>query len=67
MSQQQGNPSPRFYKLVAIAFALTSGVLFWIAATRHQWAFWAMAIITLLNAIMSFLKSLVPGGRNTNG
>ena len=67
VQQPLRNPSPGFYKVAAIAFALISGVLFWFAATRHEWLFWAMAIITLLNAIMSLLKSLVPGGQNTNG
>jgi Na+/H+ antiporter NhaB len=61
------NPAPGFYKIAAIVFALVSCVLFWLAATRHDWMYWAMAIITLVNAIMSFIKSLVPGGRNTNG
>lgn len=65
--EQQRNPAPGFYKIVAVAFAIVSVVLFWFAATRHEWMFWAMAIITLVNAIMSFLKSLVPGGRKTNG
>jgi Na+/H+ antiporter NhaB len=61
------NPAPRFYKVAAIAFLLISGVLFWAAVTRHGWMLWAMAALTLLNAIMSLLKSLVPGGQNTNG
>lgn len=61
------NPAPRFYKVAALAFLLISGVLFWYAATRHGWMLWTMAVLTLLNAIMSLLKSLVPSGQNTNG
>ncbi len=62
----QRNNKPEFYRTVAIAFVVISGVLFYAAATRHQWFFWAMAIITLINALMTVLKYLTVRGQNDN-
>jgi 1,4-dihydroxy-2-naphthoate octaprenyltransferase len=53
-------PSPNFYKAIAVAFLAIGGVLIWQAVVRHDWLFWALGIMTILNAIMSGLKSLVP-------
>ena len=55
------NPSPNFYKIVAVAFLLIGAWLIWQAVTKHEWLFWAMGILTIVNAIMSALKSLTPG------
>ncbi|HKF21952.1 MAG TPA: hypothetical protein VKE93_10300 [Candidatus Angelobacter sp.] len=60
MEPQERKPSPNFYKIVAVAFLFIGVVLIWQAAVRHEWLFWALGIMTILNAIMSFLKSLVP-------
>jgi 1,4-dihydroxy-2-naphthoate octaprenyltransferase len=52
--------SPNFYKAIAVAFLVIGVVLIWQAVVRHEWLFWALGIMTILNAIMSALKSLVP-------
>jgi 1,4-dihydroxy-2-naphthoate octaprenyltransferase len=54
------NPSPNFYKAMAVAFLAIGVVLIWQATVKHEWLFWALGIMTILNAIMSALKSLVP-------
>ncbi len=53
-------PSPKFYKGVAVAFLVIGAVLIWQAMVRHEWFFWAIGILTVLNGLMSALKSLVP-------
>ena len=53
-------PSPNFYKVMAVAFLAVGVVLIWQAMVRHEWVFWALGIMTIVNAIMSALKSLVP-------
>jgi uncharacterized membrane protein HdeD (DUF308 family) len=58
--QEPRKPSPNFYKAMAVAFLLIGVVLIWQATVRHEWLFWALGIMTILNAIMSALKSLVP-------
>ena len=60
MEQQPRKPSPSFYKIIAVIFLGIGGVLIWQATVRHEWVFWALGIMTILNAIMSALKSLVP-------
>jgi uncharacterized membrane protein HdeD (DUF308 family) len=56
-------PSPNFYKVIAVAFLVIGVILIWQATVRHEWLFWALGIMTILNAIMSALKSLVPRER----
>ena len=59
MSQGK-NPSPNFYKVMAVLFlAIGIGVI-WAAVVRHEWVFWAIGIMTIINAGMSWLKSLTP-------
>jgi hypothetical protein len=53
-------PNPNFYKAMALVFLLVGIALIWAAIVRHEWIFWAFGILTILNAIMSALKSLVP-------
>ncbi len=60
MDRQERKPSPNFYKAMAVAFLAIGVVLIWQATVRHEWVFWALGIITILNAIMCALKSLVP-------
>jgi fatty acid desaturase len=48
--------SPRFYRNAAVLFFIVAGILFWAAITQHGWFWWAFAVITLLNALMSILK-----------
>ena len=60
MDQQERKPSPNFYKVMAVAFLVIGVILIWQAVVRHEWLFWALGIMTILNAIMSALKSLVP-------
>jgi hypothetical protein len=54
-------PSPNFYKVVAVAFLIIGVALVWQAVVRHEWFFWAIAILTIFNGLMALLKSLVPG------
>ncbi len=58
MEQQQRNPSPGFYKVMAVIFLAIGVVLIWQALVRHEWIFWAIGILTILNSIMAWLKSL---------
>ena len=53
-------PNPGFYKAMAVVFLVVGIALIWAAVVRHEWIFWAFGILTILNAIMSGLKSLVP-------
>ena len=63
----QQNNKPEFYRIVAFVFLVISGVLFYAAITRHQWFYWVMAIITLINALMTVFKHRTVRGQNTNG
>jgi hypothetical protein len=54
-------PSPNFYRIIAVVFLVMGGVLVWQAVRRHEWFFWAIAILTVVNGVMSAIKSLVPG------
>ncbi len=56
--EQQRNPSPGFYKVMAVIFLAIGVVLIWQALVRHEWIFWAIGILTILNSIMAWLKSL---------
>jgi hypothetical protein len=60
-NNQQRQPKPGFYKIMALAFLAVGAVLIWQALVRHEWPFWAFGIMTIVNAIMAGLKSLVPG------
>ena len=53
-------PNPNFYKVMAFIFLVVGVALIWAAVVRHEWIFWAFGIITVINAIMAGLKSLVP-------
>jgi hypothetical protein len=53
------SPSPTFYRVVAVLFFAIGGVLIWYAITHHEWFYWAFAAVTLLNGLMSTLKSFV--------
>ena len=52
-------PNPNFYKVMAVVFLVVGIVLIWAAVARQEWIFWVFGILTILNAIMSGLKSLV--------
>jgi uncharacterized membrane protein HdeD (DUF308 family) len=58
--KQERKPSPNFYKVVAVAFLVIGLVLIWQAAVHHDWRYWAFGIMTIINAIVSMLKSRVP-------
>jgi len=60
MDQQEHKPSPNFYKVIAVVFLVIGVFLIWQAAVRHDWRFWVFGILTIINAMMSALKSLVP-------
>lgn len=57
---QHPNPKPNFYKAIAVAFLVIGIVVIGAAVVRHEWVFWALGIMTLINAGMSWVKSLVP-------
>jgi hypothetical protein len=54
------NPNPNFYKIIAVVFLAIGAVLVWQAVIRHEWFYWAIAILTIVNGLMSWLKSLAP-------
>jgi uncharacterized membrane protein YccC len=54
------NPNPNFYKIIAVVFLAIGAVLVWQAVIRHEWFYWAIAVLTIVNGLMSWLKSLVP-------
>jgi hypothetical protein len=53
-------PSPNFYRVIAVFFLIIGVVLVWQALRRHEWFFWAIAILTVVNGLMAWLKSQVP-------
>jgi uncharacterized membrane protein HdeD (DUF308 family) len=54
------NPSPNFYKIIAVVFLIVGAIIIWQAVVRHEWSYWAIGILTIVNGLMSGLKSLVP-------
>jgi hypothetical protein len=42
---------------MAIVFLVLAGVFTWAAVHQHSWFYGAFAIITVINALMSTLKS----------
>jgi hypothetical protein len=46
-----------FYKTMALVFLLLGGVFTWAAVRQHSWFYGAFAIITVINAFMSLLRS----------
>ena len=58
--KQRPNPKPGFYKSMAFAFLIIGIIVIWAAVVRHEWVFWAIGIMTIINAGMAWLKSLVP-------
>lgn len=57
--QPQRPSSPGFYKGMAIVFFLLGAVLIGAAVWQHSWFYAAFAGITILNGLMSLLKSFV--------
>lgn len=57
---ERTTPSPRFYKIIAVAFLIIGALLIWQAVRRHEWFYWVIGILTVFNGLMSGLKSLVP-------
>ena len=45
---------------MAVAFFAIGVYLIWQAVVQHDWRYWAFGVLTIVNAIMSTLKSLVP-------
>lgn len=58
--QQGKNPTPNFYKTMAVLFLVIGVAIICGAVIRHGWMLWTIGIMTLINAGMSWLKSLVP-------
>jgi len=44
---------------MAAFFLAIAMVLLWLAATRHEWFYWVIGIMTIFNAAMAGLKSIV--------
>jgi uncharacterized membrane protein YcjF (UPF0283 family) len=55
----QKSPSPRFYKIISLAFFAMGVVLVWAGFRSHDKVLWIFAAITILNGCMAALKSLV--------
>jgi hypothetical protein len=49
--------SPGFYKGMAVVFFVLGGVFIWAAVRQHSWFYGAFGIITIVNGLMSTLKS----------
>jgi hypothetical protein len=61
LTEQQRKPSPNFYRFIAVVFLIIGGILISQAVRRHEWFFWAIAILTVVNGVMAAIKSLIPG------
>jgi hypothetical protein len=57
MNAPERSSSPGFYKGMAIVFFVLGGVFVWAAVRQHSWFYGAFGIITVLNGLMSMLKS----------
>jgi hypothetical protein len=53
---QRAGASPTWYRNTAIIFFAIAGACVWAGFTRHDWFYWAFAIGSLMNAVMSSLK-----------
>jgi hypothetical protein len=60
MQQSPKPPAPNFYKIIAVLFLVIGIAVIWAAVVRKEWVFWAIGIMTIINAGMAWLKSLVP-------
>ena len=60
MQQAPNNPSPNFYKIIAVLFFVFGIAAICAAVVKWGWVFWAFGIMSLANSGMSWLKSLVP-------
>jgi 1,4-dihydroxy-2-naphthoate octaprenyltransferase len=54
---EQRKASPKFYKTVAVIFFVLGAIFIWAAIAQRSWFFAAFGIITVLNGLMSTLKS----------
>ena len=61
MNQQQQQGSASFYKFMAVVFFVLGGVFIWAAVRQHSWFYGAFGIITVINGLMSTLKSHAVG------
>jgi Zn-dependent M16 (insulinase) family peptidase len=59
----QRSSSAGFYKVMALIFLLLGAVFLWTAVRQHSWYYGAFAAITILNGLMSMLKSYAVGER----
>ena len=60
MQQAPKTPTPNFYKIIAVLFLVIGIAVIWAAVVKKEWVFWAIGIMTIINAGMAWLKSLVP-------
>ncbi|HEY6351858.1 MAG TPA: hypothetical protein VI636_20875 [Candidatus Angelobacter sp.] len=59
MARSQGTSG--FYKFMAAVFFVLGGVFIWAAVHQHSWFFGAFGVITIINGLMSTLKSFAAG------
>lgn len=59
MNQQRG--SPKFYKVMAAVFFILGGLFIWAAVHQHSWFYAVFGVITVLNGLMSTVKSAAAG------
>ena len=57
MDPSHNKPAPGFYKFMAIVFFVLAGVFIWAAVHQHSWFYGIFGIITVINALMSTLRS----------
>jgi len=60
MNQQPQNSSG-FYKFMAVVFFVLAGVFIWAAVHQHSWFYGIFGIITVINGLMSTLRSFAAG------
>jgi hypothetical protein len=60
MNQPQRG-SAGFYKGMAIVFFVLGGVFIWAAVRQHSWFYGAFGAITVVNGLMSIVRSRVAG------
>ncbi|HWZ44466.1 MAG TPA: hypothetical protein VNW97_13400 [Candidatus Saccharimonadales bacterium] len=63
---QPRRSSPVLYRVAAVLFFLIAAALFWAYFAQHERIYLVFGGITLLNALMATLKSLVVRGIATN-
>jgi len=55
---QRRGGSPGFYRGMAVLFFAFAGLFIWQAVKQHSWFFWFFGAITVVNGLVSILRSV---------